>query len=216
MKHIFSLVLFATIIALSSCSIEKRVYQSGYYISGKGSSNDAIGIKEKIKSSSRDENIFEQNNIATKTETTETIYVQSDSSELFLKTPVNNKPSASVASSQIKIEPVENYFPSDSVPEEGHDLLRLYEENSKLKKSFLNITYFFSSIVALGLLAGLVLLIVEVNDGISNMDFLIVRQYVLLCLSAILVAIPFFVIYLLLKIATQKQRRKLRKMGLIK
>ena len=66
MKHILSLVLFATIIALSSCSIEKRVYQSGYYISGKGSSKDAITIKEKSNSSPRDENIFEQNNIVNK------------------------------------------------------------------------------------------------------------------------------------------------------
>lgn len=216
MKQILSLVLFSTIIALSSCSIEKRVYQSGYYISSKGSSKDAIGIKEKIKSSSRDENIFEQNNIVDKTQTTETIYLQTDSSELFLKTPVNTKNRATDTTTHIKIEAVENYSPSDSVPEEGQELLRLYEENNKLKKSFLNITYFFSSIVALGLIAGLVLLIVEVNGGISNVDFLIVRHYVLLCLSAILVAIPFFIIYLLLKMATKKQRRKLKKMGLIK
>jgi hypothetical protein len=213
-NHLLFIACFTFL--LTSCSIEKRVYQSGYYISGKGSYKDAIGIKEKIKSPSRDENIFGLNNIEDKTQTPETIYLQTDSSELFLKTPVNTKTRLSDTATQIRIEVVENYSPSDTVPEEGQELLRLYEENNKLKKSFLNITYFFSSIVALGLLGGLVLLIVEVNGGISRVDFLIVQHYVLLCLSAILVAIPFFIIYLLLKIATKKQRRKLNKMGLNK
>lgn len=203
-KHILIILLFATI--LSSCSIEKRVYQSGYYISGRNSTHDdldvPIGIKpiayEEAKTS---EKAFEAVIVATEQHST----LPLNSSDSIIK---DNNLSDIIQTNKILTRTY-----SDSLPDDGKVLLANYEKNHKAKKKIKKIGY-YPLIVAMYAfyLTWLIFLIFL----FSTMSEVVLLASIAIFAAALILVIPLAIIYLILSIITKKQRRKLRRMGLVK
>ena len=205
-KHILFILLFATI--LSSCSIEKRVYQSGYYISGRSSSPKEEKIHKKLQPTIFSESvktIADADSSQVKS-IEETLVVN-----LIEKLPII-KPSSKI---DIHVQETPDLLKinTDSLPDEIKLLTQQSAKTQKLAYAFLISASIPLTISLLGLLTALVLFLPYAYGTFSPENDEKIIKFVLTCLSAIFLVIPLLIVYLTLSVTAKKQRKKLRKMG---
>ena len=206
-KHILIILLFATI--LSSCSIEKRIYQPGYFISGRSSSPKEERIQKKIQPDLFSESVTTN----TKEESSEVIE-HDDTASIRLN---ESYPRIEV-SNETKIQhheiPISAALASDSIPDESKVLNEKYEKNHALKKKIRKIGFFPAIVADLGLVMTLIFLIPWLYGSLANDSLFF--TFVFTFLFGLAMLIPLSIAYIILSIITKKQRRKLRRMGLVK
>ena len=208
MKQFFSLVLFATIIALSSCSIEKRVYQSGYYISGRHASNDDLDATKRVKPVI----VEDAQNLKT---TSEEVVVATEKFTTSAKPLVSSDSTIeeSITSNIHQTNKILTEINADSIPDEGKILLAKYEKNLASKNKIGEITIYLIVLFLIVFFAFLLLIIpwllYVIYDSIMIALFRI-------CAAVMAIVIPFAISHLVLSIIIKKQRLKLRLMGLVK
>jgi len=209
MKQIFSLVLFATIIALSSCNIEKRVYQSGYYISGRHSSNDDLDVTKRVKPI-----VFEE--AETLESTSDEVVVATEEYATSPK-PIDSSDSTTeenITSNIHQTNKILTEINADSIPDEGKILLEKYEKNYASKKKLKKIGFYPFVIATFGFFTTWIFLIPWLYGSLSNDSVFFTFLFILL--FGLVFLIPITIAYIILSIITKKQRRKLRRMGLVK
>lgn len=206
-KHILFILLFATI--LSSCSIEKRIYQPGYFISGRSSSPKEEKIQKKIQPELFSESVT----TITKEESSEVIEHEDTAS-----IRINESDTIIEASNETKNLlheiPVSANLSIDSIPDESKLLHEKYQKNQKAKKKIKNIGFFPLIVADLGLVMTLVFLIPWLYGSLANDS--VFFTFVFIFLFGLIFLIPITITYIILSIITKKQRRKLRRMGLVK
>ncbi|MEN9942980.1 MAG: hypothetical protein RLZZ91_981 [Bacteroidota bacterium] len=206
-KHILIILLFATI--LSSCSIEKRIYQPGYFISGRSSSPKEEKIQKKIQPELFSESVT----TITKEESSEVIEHEDTAS-----IRINESDTIIEASNETKNLlheiPVSANPSIDSIPDESKLLHEKYQKNQKAKKKIKNIGFFPLIVADLGLVMTLVFLIPWLYGSLANDS--VFFTFVFIFLFGLIFLIPITITYIILSIITKKQRRKLRRMGLVK
>lgn len=212
-KHILFILLFATI--LSSCSIEKRIYQPGYFISGRNSSTHEIAVPKRTQPIFIEENKTSNESICKSGDTTKLDFKQlkidsseSNISEISLLLNREKEQTNFIQNTKIKNEPL-----SDSIPDEGKILLAKYEKNHKTKNKIREIA-FYPIVLFLIVFAAFLLLIIPWLFYVIYDSIMI--ALIRICVAAVILVIPFAIISLILSIITKKQRRKLRQMGLVK
>jgi hypothetical protein len=204
-RHILITLLFATI--LSSCSIEKRVYQPGYYISGRNSSLYHEDAPKRIKPIVSIE-------AKTSEKSSETVVVVTDQySTSTLALDSSESIDESITSNIHQTNKILTEINADSIPDEGKILLAKYEKNHAAKNKIRKIGY-YPLIVAMYAfyLTWLIFLIFL----FSTMSEVVLRASIAIFAAALILVIPLAIIYLILSIITKKQRRKLRKLGVVK
>ena len=203
-KHILIILLFATI--LSSCSIEKRVYQSGYYISGRNSSHDDLDIPQGIKPIAFEEpKTLEKVSEAVIVATEQYSTLTSNYSDSIIK-DYN-------LSNIIQTNKILTKTYSDSIPDDGKVLLANYEKNHKTKMKIKKIGSYPLAVATCGFFMTWIIFLIYL---FSSMPDMVLTVSLLIFAAAVILVIPFAIIYLILSIITKKQRRALRKMGLVK
>ena len=205
-KHILFILLFATI--LSSCSLEKRVYQPGYFISGRSSSPKEVKIHKKLQPTIFSESvktIADADSSQVKS-IEETLVVN-----LIEKLPII-KPSSKI---DIHVQETPDLLKinTDSLPDEIKLLTQQSAKTQKLAYAFLISASIPLTISLLGLLTALVLFLPYAYGTFSPENDEKIIKFVLTCLSAIFLVIPLLIVYLTLSVTAKKQRKKLRKMG---
>ena len=208
MKKIFNLFLLTAIIALNSCSIEKRIYQPGYFISGRSSSPKEVKIHKKIQPEIFSESvktIADADSSQVKS-IEETLVVN-----LIEKLPII-RPSSKI---DILVQETPNPLKinTDSLPDEIKLLTEQSAKTQKLAYAFLISASIPLTISLLGLLTALVLFLPYAYGTFSPENDEKIIKFVLTCLSAIFLVIPLLIVYLTLSVTAKKQRKKLRKMG---
>ena len=208
MKKIFNLFLLTAIIALNSCSIEKRIYQPGYFISGRSSSPKEVKIHKKIQPEIFSESvktIADADSSQVKS-IEETLVVN-----LIEKLPII-KPSSKI---DIHVQETPDLLKinTDSLPDEIKLLTQQSAKTQKLAYAFLISASIPLTISLLGLLTALVLFLPYAYGTFSPENDEKIIKFVLTCLSAIFLVIPLLIVYLTLSVTAKKQRKKLRKMG---
>ena len=206
-KHILITLLFATI--LSSCSIEKRVYQSGYYISGRNSSHDDIDVPQVIKSIAfKEPETLEKESeaVIVATEQYSTSTLTSNYSDSIIK-DYN-------LSNIIQTNKILTKTYSDSIPDDGKVLLANYEKNYKAKKKIKKIGFYPFIVTAFGFLMTGIFFVPWAFGALNNDNVFL--TFLLTFLIGLAVLIPFIIVYIILTIIIKKERRKLRRMGLVK
>ena len=204
-KHILIILLFATI--LSSCSIEKRIYQPGYFISGR-----SFSPKEEKNHKKLQPTIF--------SESVKTI-ADADSSQvksneetlvvnLIEKLPII-KPSSKI---DILVQETPDLLKinTDSLPDEIKLLTEQSAKTQKMAYAFLISASIPLTISFLGLFTAF-LLFVPYAFGLIYIAEEKIPKFFLTCLILVLLSIPFLIVSLILNTIAKKQRRKLRKMG---
>jgi hypothetical protein len=208
MKQFFSLVLFATIIAFSSCSIEKRVYQSGYYISGRHASNDDLDATKRVKPVI----VEDAQNLKT---TSEEVVVATEKFTTSAKSLVSSDSTIEETNTSNihQTNKILTEINADSIPDEGKILLAKYEKNLASKNKIGEITIYLIVLFLIVFFAFLILIIpwllYVIYDSIMIALFRI-------CTAVMAIVIPFAISHLVLSIIIKKQRLKLRLMGLVK
>ena len=207
MKRHIAFILFLAVI-LNSCSIEKRVYQQGYFISGRSSSPKEVKNNKKLQPTIFSESvktIADADSSQVKSNE-ETLVVN-----LIEKLPII-KPSSKI---DILVQETPNPLKinTDSLPDEIKLLTEQSAKTRKLKHAFLISASIPLTISFIGLLTALVLFLPYAYDTFSNKTDEKIIKFVLICLSAVFLAIPLLIVYLILSIIAKKQRKKLRKMG---
>ena len=205
-KHILFILLFATI--LSSCSLEKRVYQPGYFISGRSSSPKEVKIHKKLQPTIFSESvktIADADSSQVKS-IEETLVVN-----LIEKLPII-KPSSKI---DIHVQETPDLLKinTDSLPDEIKLLTQQSTKTQKLAYAFLISASIPLTISLLGLLTALVLFLPYAYGTFSPENDEKIIKFVLTCLSAIFLVIQLLIVYLTLSVTAKKQRKKLRKMG---
>jgi hypothetical protein len=205
-KLILFILLFAAI--LSSCSIEKRVYQSGYYISGRNSYKENLDVAKRVKPI-----VFEE--AETLESTTDEVVVATEEYTTSAK-PIDSSDSTTeenITSNIHQTNKILTETNADSIPDEGKILLAKYEKNHAAKNKIRKIGY-YPLIVAMYAfyLTWLIFLIFL----FSTMSEVVLIASIAIFAAALILVIPLAIIYLILSIITKKQRRKLRRMGLVK
>jgi hypothetical protein len=211
MKCKIHLILFAFLIALSSCNIEKRVYQSGYYISGRHANQDDIEIKKRIKPIALEESMSCDEKLeaaSVKTVIDSTLSIAPEYSDPIIEENISTNPHP------INESLSKSY--SDSIPDEGKILLAKYERNHKIKDKIAKIAFYPIALLALCWFTALFLFVPIIYGLISYDGDPNIKRFFIVCLSAIAFTIPLLIAYFILSIITKKQRRKLKRMGLIK
>ena len=208
MKSHIAFILFLAV-CLSSCSIEKRIYQPGYFISGRSSSPKEERIQKKIQPDLFSESVTTN----TKEESSEVIE-HKDTASIRL----NESYPRIEASNETKIQhheiPISAALASDSIPDESKVLNEKYEKNHALKKKIRKIGLFPAIIADLGLVMTLIFLIPWLYGSLANDSLFF--TFVFTFLFGLAMLIPLSIAYIILSIITKKQRRKLRRMGLVK
>lgn len=205
-KHILFVLLFATI--LSSCSIEKRIYQPGYYISGRNSSKENLDVAKRVKPI-----VFEE---------AETLEITSD--EVVVATeeyttsakPIDSSDSTTEENITSNIHQTNKILietNADSIPDEGEILLDKYEKNHALKNKIRKIAHYPLVVATSGFFMTWIIFLIYIFSSMPDRVFTV---SLLIFAAAVILVIPFAIIYLILSIITKKQRRKLRRMGRIK
>jgi ABC-type bacteriocin/lantibiotic exporter with double-glycine peptidase domain len=207
MKSHIAFILFLAVV-LSSCSIEKRIYQPGYFISGRSSCPKEEKIQKKILPELFSESVTTN----TKEESSEVIE-HKDTASIRL----NESASRIEASNETKIQPqkipISTALASDSIPDESKVLNEKYEKNHALKKKIKKIG-FYPIVLFLIVFSAFLLLIIPWFFYVIYDSIMVALLSI--CAAALILVIPFAIIYLILSIITKKQRRKLRKMGVVK
>ncbi len=208
MKNRIAFTLFLAVV-LSSCSIEKRVYQSGYYISGRNSSHDDVDIPKETKPI-----VFEQ--LHTIKKASEAVVVPTEE-HLTSTLPLNYSDSIikdNNLSDIIQTNKILTRTYSDSIPDEGKVLLVKYEKNHKAKKKIKKIGFYPFIITTFGFLMTWIFVIPWLYGSLSNDS--VFFTFVFIFLFGLIFLIPLCIAYIILSFITKKQRRKLRRMGLVK
>ena len=204
MKSHIAFILFLAV-GLSSCSIEKRIYQPGYFISGRSSSPKEEKIQKKIQPDLFSESVTTN----TKEESSEVIE-HKDTASIRL----NESYPRIEASNETKIQPheipISATLGNDSIPDESKLLFEKYEKNHKAKKKIKKIG-FYPIVLFLIVFSAFLLLIIPWFFYVIYDSIMVALLSI--CAAALILVIPFAIIYLILSIITKKQRRKLRKMG---
>ena len=208
MKKIINLLLLTAIIALNSCSIEKRIYQPGYFISGRSSSPKEVKIHKKLQPTIFSESvktIADADSSQVKS-IEETLVVN-----LIEKLPII-KPSSKI---DIHVQETPDLLKinTDSLPDEIKLLTQQSAKTQKLAYAFLISASIPLTISLLGLLTALVLFLPYAYGTFSPENDEKIIKFVLTCFSAIFLVIPLLIVYLTLSVTAKKQRKKLRKMG---
>jgi hypothetical protein len=210
MKSHIAFILFLAVV-LSSCSIEKRVYQSGYYIFGRNSSNDDVDVAKETKPI-----VFEQ--APTIEQASEAVVVPTEQHSTSTSTLPSNYSDSIIKdnnlSNIIQTNKILTRTYSDSIPDDGKVLLDKYEKNHKAKKKIREIGFFPAIVADLGLVMTLIFLIPWLFESLANDSLFF--TFVFTFLFGLAMLIPLSIAYLILSIITKKQRRKLRRMGLVK
>jgi hypothetical protein len=210
MKIHIAFILFLAVI-LNSCSIEKRIYQPGYFISGRSSSPREEKIHKKLQPKiSSEPNTVIADVASPQVLTNEDTLVVN----LIEKLPII-KPSSKI---DILVQETPNPLKinTDSLPDEIKLLTEQSAKTQKIAYAFLISASIPLTISFLGLLAALVLFLPYAYDTFSSKTEEKIIKYVLICLIAVFLAIPLLIVYLILSIIAKKQRKKLRKMGAMK
>ena len=207
MKKIFNLFLLTAIIALNSCSIEKRIYQPGYFISGRSSSPKEVKIHKKIQPEIFSESvktIADADSSQVKS-IEETLVVN-----LIEKLPII-KPSSKI---DILVQETPDLLKinTDSLPDEIKLLTQQSAKTQKIAYAFLISASIPLTISFLGLFTAF-LLFVPYAFGLIYIAEEKIPKFFLTCLILVLLSIPFLIVSLILNTIAKKQRRKLRKMG---
>ncbi len=208
-KHTLIILLCAAI--LSSCSIEKRIYQPGYFISGRSSSPREEKIHKKLQPTISSEPKSVIADVASpQVLTNEGTLVVS----VIEKLPII-KPSSKI---DILVQETPNPLKinSDSLPDEKTLLTEQYAKTRRLKNTILISASIPLSISLFGLLTALVLFLPYAYGTFSPENDEKIIKFVLTCFSAIFLVIPLLIVYLTLSIIAKKQRKKLVKMGAMK
>jgi hypothetical protein len=210
MKIHIAFILFLAVI-LNSCSIEKRIYQPGYFISGRSSSPREEKIHKKLqpKISSEPNTVIADVASPQVLTNEDTLVVK-----LIEKLPII-KPSSKI---DILVQETPNPLKinTDSLPDEIKLLTEQSAKTQKIAYAFLISASIPLTISFLGLLTALVLFLPYAYDTFSSKTEEKIIKYVLICLIAVFLAIPLLIVYLILSIIAKKQRKKLRKMGAMK
>ena len=208
-SHIAFILILAAV--LSSCSIEKRIYQPGYFISGRSSSPREEKIHKKLQPTISSEPKSVIADVASpQVLTNEGTLVVS----VIEKLPII-KPSSKI---DILVQETPNPLKinSDSLPDEKRLLTEQYAKTRRLKNTILISASIPLSISLFGLLTALVLFLPYAYGTFSPENDEKIIKFVLTCFSAIFLVIPLLIVYLTLSIIAKKQRKKLVKMGAMK
>jgi len=205
-KHI-PFILFLAVI-LNSCSIEKRVYQPGYFISGRASSPKEEKIQKKFQP-----NIFSElvKNIADADSSRVNSNEETTVTHLIEKKPVIKASIKTQCLVQENPNLIKSY--SDSLPDEIKLLSEQYAKTQNLKNKFLILTSIPASISLLGILTAIILFVPIAYGAFSDDTDDKIILFIKICVGAVLLAIPLFIVFLILAIKAKKQRKKLEKMG---
>ena len=206
MKSHIAFILFLAV-GLSSCSIEKRIYQPGYFISGRSSSPKEVKIHKKIQPEIFSESvktIADADSSQVKS-IEETLVVN-----LIEKLPII-KPSSKI---DILVQETPDLLKinTDSLPDEIKLLTQQSAKTQKIAYAFLISASIPLTISFLGLFTAF-LLFVPYAFGLIYIAEEKIPKFFLTCLILVLLSIPFLIVSLILNTIAKKQRRKLRKMG---
>jgi hypothetical protein len=203
-RHILITLLFATI--LSSCSIEKRVYQPGYYISGRNSSLYHEDAPKRIKPIV---------SIEAKTieKSSETVVVVTDQYSTLALDSSESTIDESITSNIHQSNKIQTEINADSIPDEGKILLAKYEKNHAAKNKLRKIGYYPLTVAMYAFYLTWLIFLIYL---FSTMSAVVLVASVVIFAAALILVIPLAIVYLVLSIITKKQRRKLRKMGVVK
>ena len=204
MKSHIAFILFLAV-GLSSCSVEKRIYQPGYFISGRSSSPKEEKIQKKIQP-----DLFSESVTTNTKEESFKVIEHEDTASIRL----NESDPRIEASNETKILPheipISTALARDSIPDESKVLNEKYEKNHALKKKIKKIG-FYPIVLFLIVFSAFLLLIIPWFFYVIYDSIMVALLSI--CAAALILVIPFAIIYLILSIITKKQRRKLRKMG---
>lgn len=197
---------------MESCSIEKRVYQSGFYISGRHTTSNEVRTSENTKYQYNSEKNSSQSPDEFPCDTLKTVSTPAVLDSIHSTGSYTNKIFQSTAE-EIKM-------PFDSIPEEGELLLAKYEKNHKAKHKIEKIATYLMALITLGVGAAWILFAIvilgNIGDGAIDGDGILILTFLKIGLIGLILLIPFAITYLVLSIITRKQRNKLRRMGLMK
>lgn len=201
-------MLFATIIALSSCSIEKRVYQSGYYISGRHASKENLDVTKRVKP------IFVEETVASAT-TSDGVVVASEEYTTSAK-PIDSSDSTieeNITSNIHQTNKMLTEINADSIPEEGKILLAKYEKNQNREIKIEKIHHFLTNLVMVCFLLSFSLFIPGV---ISAIPIQVLGVFFIIFPFALFLLILLGIILFTLAVITRNQSEKLNEMGIEK
>ncbi len=204
-NHLLLIACFTLL--LTSCSIEKRVYQSGYYISGRHSSNQDLDNTKRVKP------IFNE----------ETVSPEKASDEVDMATVEYSTPtktlnySDSIIDENISSNISQNNTNltksvSDSIPDEGKILLDKYEKNCVLREKTGKILLYPVVLLICAFAVFSLLFFLWLFNLIYDS---ILFGILLICGGSIVIIIPLFIFLIIISSITNKQSRALKKMGLI-
>lgn len=207
MKRHIAFILFLAVI-LNSCSIEKRIYQPGYFISGKSSSPREEKNHKKLQPTISSEPKSVIADVASPQVITneDTLVVNQ-----IEKLPII-KPSSKI---DILVQENQNTLKtsSDSLPDEIKLLNERHAKTRKQRNTFLILSSIPASITLLGILSAIILFVPIAYGAFSYETEDTIILFIAICIGAVLLAIPLFIVFLILSIIAKKQRKKLQKMG---
>jgi|GEM_PF-3536982 len=206
-KHILFILLFAAI--LGSCSIEKRVYQPGYFISGRSSSKDDLDVTKRVKP-----NVVED--AQTLESSSEEVVVATEEYTISEKHLVSSDSTIeeNVNSNIHQTNKILTETNADSIPDEGKILLAKYEKNHAAKKKLKKVGFYPLAAAAFGFIMTFFFVIPWAYGSLNNDS--VFFTFLFIFLFGLVFLIPILITYIILSIITKKQRRKLRRMGLVK
>ena len=207
MKRHIAFILFLAVV-LSSCSFEKRIYQPGYFISGRSSSPKEEEIQKKLQPTIFSESVKKNaepdtSKVNSNDETTvaklieELPEIQPSSKTAFLVQENQNTLKTS----------------SDSLPDEIKLLNERHAKTRKQRNTFLILSSIPASISLLGILSAIILFVPIAYGAFSYETEDKIILFIAICIGAVLLAIPLFIVFLILSIKAKKQKKKLIKMG---
>lgn len=208
MKSHIAFILFLAVV-LSSCSIEKRIYQPGYFISGRSSSPKEEKIQKKIQPE-----LFSESVTTITKEDSSKVIEHEDTASLRL----NESDPRIEASNETQIPPheipVSANLSTDSIPDESKLLSEKYQKNQKAKKKIKKIGFFPFIVTAFGFFMTWIFFIPWIYGSLNNDSTFF--TFVFIFLFGLIFLIPLCIAYIILSFITKKQRRKLRGMGVVK
>lgn len=207
MKRHIAFILFLAVI-LNSCSIEKRIYQPGYFISGKSSSPKEVKIHKKLQPT-----IFSESVTTITKEDSSKVIEHEDTASIRLNESYPRIESSHATQIPPHEIPISAILASDSIPDESKVLNEKYEKNHALKNKIRKIAH-YPLVVAMSafFMTWLIFLIYL----FSTMSSAVLLASLAIFAAAFILVIPLASIYLVLSVITKKQRRKLRKLGVVK
>jgi len=208
MKRNHLLLIACITLLLASCSIEKRVYQSGYYISGRSSSNKDLDVTKRLKPIV----VEDAQNLET---ISEEIVVAAEEYATSAKPLVSSESTIeeTITSNIHQTDKFLTETNADSIPDKGKILLAKYEKNHAAKNKIRKIGFYPLTVATFSFFMTWIIFLIYIFSSMPDRVFTVT---LLIFAAAVILVIPFAIIYLILSIITKKQRRKLRRMGLVK